>query len=234
MAFFNVEEAEMNESAPAETLGFLKNIRTGAVFRHTDILASRKDMLPCDARGTVAAATQVDAERQRVGEHRPVTKYLGNPNNGELLNYSPIIAERAEMVSVNTFQEWEAWKRMNMQKAQQKPNTVAPSLSRMPPADLNLGGMVPTGTKLNDPVVDVQSDPPANKEETGAGAVMPPIDSLTLPSIEGLGAREAKTVLSDWAKEHFGRPINRRPGLPEVIAECESLITNGATMANAG
>ena len=195
---------------------FLKNIKTGNHFRYTDILASKAEMMPCDAHGNLTEATAADQARANTVSERAVTPYLGNPNNGALLNYSEILAGRPEMVSINNFKEWEDWKSAHMESAEgQAPNTIAPTLSRKltdnPAASEETSKIepIPAGSKLNDVV------PTGNEAYPKA---------IHLPNIEGMGARAAKTVLSDWAKKTFGQSVNRKPALPEVVATCENLI----------
>ena len=187
----------MNTAEKTDEILFLKNIKTGAVFRRTDILAQRSEMIPCDAEGNIIDSTGAERERAITAGEREVTKYLGNPNNGALENYSEILAGRPEMVSVNTFQEWEEWKKAH-EAGEAPPSSITPT----PAPSL--------GRKL--------TDAPADK-------AFPKDEAPALPEIEGMGAREAKTVLADWAGEVYGVVIDRRPALKKVVAECEVLLT---------
>jgi hypothetical protein len=81
-------------------------------------------------------------------------------------------------------------------------DTIAPALTREPKAP----------AKTNEPVVPVSTQGSAE---------------CSLPVIEGMGAREAKTALSNWAKEKFNIVLDRRPALAEVIAECNKLAKTG-------
>jgi len=198
-------------TAPIEPPKFLKNIANGRVFRWSAIHAARADMIPCDAGGNVAPLSEVDAARAQTAQSRVKTKYLGSLKNGVLYNYSDILAERAEMVSINSIEEWERMRASGTAPSQAQPNTIVPTLSRSEPAP------APGSGKLNSPV------PPAVAPQE----VVAPVDEETvyvqMPDIEGKGARDAKTILSEWALSNFGQIIDRRDSLPVVLARCKAL-----------
>ena len=136
--------------------------------------------------------------------------------NGALENYSDVLAERETMISVESFEEWERYKADKAEAPRPDDEvpaeTTAPVLTRQKPAK-------------ETPV------PPATTDAT------PVLSELTagtqLPSIEGMGSREAKTVLAQWAETHYGHKLDRRPGLDEGIAACQLLVDN-ASQAAAG
>ena len=175
----------------------LKCISNGRVFMYTDILAERDDMVACNAQGDIAVGHIADANDMG-GPERRKTPFLGNVTNGVLYPWTDILAERDDMISIDSREQWDAMKK-NGEAPAQAPDTVAPKLGRSQPAEKTEG--VPHETVAAD-------------------------SGIQIPNIEGMGAREAKTVLSEWAEKNFGRKLNRKPALSAVLAECEMLIGN--------
>lgn len=198
-----------------ETSGFLKNIKTGVVFRRSVILASKSHMIPCDAHGNVEGQHEADIARAKNLMGRVKTRFLGNINNGALENWSDILAERDDMMSMNTFEEWERYK-----------------------ADRKKGAEAPVA--LDEPVaapVLTRKKAEAEVATTPAPVIEPaPVETFAnkLPNVEGLGSREAKTILSAWSETHYDHKIDRRPGLDQVISECEQLIADAESQSVAG
>jgi len=176
----------------------LKSIKNGRVFLFSKTLATRDDMVPCNAKGEIASGHIADAESIDATQSRRETKFLGNVKNGVLYPYTKFLAERDDMVSIDTPEQWEEMRKTGEAPAL-APDTVAPALQREPKE--------PAKTKtLN-------------------------YDNM-LPDIKGMGAREAKTILSNWAKEKFDIVLDRRPALAEVIAECNNLAKTGINKAS--
>lgn len=148
---------------------YLKCMSNGRVFEYTDILMARGDMRPCDETGNTHDPQPEEVE---VVQERKVTPFLGNPANGSLYPYTEILAQREDLVSIESEEQW-----MNMMD---------------------------------------QKAPPADNTSWSTNA---------LPEVSGMGPREAKTVLSDWAYKMHNKKIDRRPALDVVIAECQSFIT---------
>lgn len=187
---------------PVQTSGFVKSVKSGRILRRTDILAARTDMVPCDVHGKVEGQHEADLSRAAVAGERVLTKFLGSTKNGVLYNYSDILAERSEMISVNTIKEWETYKKTGM-APQPAANVVAPVLGREP--------------KPAAPVVPPAATP-APSPETLETAI------AVIPDVSGLGARAAKTILSDWAEQQYQQKLDRRRPLPELIKQCEELL----------
>ncbi len=179
----------------------LKHKKNGRVFVYTDTLATSGDMIPCDVDGNVQQGHIAEAAASAAKIDRRITPFLGNPNNGVLYPYTQPLAELSHMVSIDTREQWEAMK-ANRDIAYLPPQEEAeeppPSLSREPKA------------APEEPTV------PLNLDERVADA---------LPNIEGIGPREAKTVLADWAKKYHGHVLDRRPALSVVLGEAQKLIS---------
>lgn len=191
----------------------LKCISNGRVFIRTDNLAARGDMVPCNAEGQIAQGHIGDADAVEAGQSRRKTRYLGNLKNGVLYPYTDILATRDDMISIDTEEQWNLMKSTG-EAPEIAENTVVPTLQRSvnaPPIEPENAPVIP------DPVPTISSD-------QGSG-------EFALPVIEGMGAREAKTVLSDWAKEKFNAELDRRVALPEFIKECELLAANAGNKA---
>lgn len=194
----------------------LKSMKNGRVFPYTPLLANRGDMLPCDANGNISEGHQGDAIAADAKQQRRVTPFLGNLKNGVLYPYTKYLAERSDMISIDTKEQWESMKEAG-KAPPVAPDTVAPVLKRPEKAP------------------ETPEQPVAEEASTGAVLINedlpPPNGRLVLPDITGLGNRDAKTVLAAWSKEYYGHALDRRPALSEVLAECQSLIN--AEMAKA-
>lgn len=192
----------------------LKSIKNGRVFLFSTTLATRDDMIPCDAQGNIASGHVGDATAIDATQTRRVTKFLGNVKNGVLYPYTKILAERDDMVSIDTEEQWKSMRETG-RAPEVAPDTLQPKLDKTADSAPALGrepkkSASPTKpAKTKEPVTKT-SDQGQNTE-------------YSLPVIEGMGAREAKTVLSAWAKEKFGKEIDRRPKLDVVIDECRML-----------
>lgn len=186
----------------------LKSIKNGRVFLYSATLATRDDMIPCDAEGKIASGHIGDANAVEATMDRRETKFLGNVTNGVLYPYTKFLAERSDMVSIDTEEQWEAMRKTG-EAPEQAANTIKPAASKTEPAP-SLGR-----TKLD----SESKENPAGAQGTG---------EYSLPVIEGMGAREAKTALSDWAEEKFKIKLDRRPPLEDVIKACQELVTNKA------
>jgi hypothetical protein len=199
----------MTESAQVNS-GFLKNVRSGRVIRRTDILASRTDMVPCDVNGKTDGQYEADLVRAGVANGRVKTKYLGSTKNGVLYNYSDILAERVEMLSINSIEQWENYKKTGM-APKVSPATVAPVLKREVSAVT--------------PVPPAAPDEPNIVMETGINAI---------PSIDKLGIRAAKTTLSEWAELNYNQKLDRRLPLPELVNQCKAFLDQDGKAVAAG
>lgn len=197
-----------------EQLGFLKNMVTGNIFRRTDILEAKPNMLPCDAYGTTADMGETEMVRAKTAAERVVTRYLGNPENGILFNYSAILAQRPSFISINTKAEWEDYKDRN--------KLVFPNQDKVVPL-VELEEEAPT---LGRTTADEAPVPAAAAEgnDMPMPEAPPAAPELSLPDIDGIAPREAKTILSDWSHKHFGQKLNRRISLEELIVQCETMI----------
>jgi len=180
----------------------LKCISNGRVFLYTEILAARDDMVACTAQGEIETGHISDASDMG-GPERRKTPYLGNTKNGVLYPWTDILAERDDMISIDSPEQWDQMK-ITGEAPEQAPNTIAPTLKRS-------SDDVPHETIKTD----------TNQAPTG----------IQIPNIENMGAREAKTVLSEWAEKHFGQKLNRKPTLSAVLAECQLLINHKQTAA---
>lgn len=183
-------------------LTHLKNIGNGRVFLYSENLATRSDMIPCNANGEILTGHVGDAESIEATQNRKVTKFLGNTVNGVLYRYTAFLAERDDMVSIDTKEQWEAM-RQTGEAPEVADNAIVPTLQRA----------------TNAPPIESPKEPeiPVPASAQGLGAVV-------LPVIEGLGAREAKTLLSEWAEKEFKVKLDRRLALDEFVKECESLV----------
>ena len=178
----------------------LKCISNGRVFLFSEQLKTRNDMVPCNAEGQIAEGHIGNAESVEAGHTRRVTKYLGNVKNGVLYKYTEFLAERDDMVSIDTEEQW-ASMRETGEAPEVAASTVVPTLQRA----------------VNAPPIDKAPEEaliPAQAQGPG---------TVVLPVIEGMGAREAKTLLSEWAEKEFKVKLDRRLALDEFVKECESL-----------
>lgn len=196
----------MNE----QTFTHLKCISNGRVFLYTEVLAARDDMVPCDAQGQIASGHIGDAG-DLGGPERRETPFLGNMANGVLYRYTDILAQRDDMISIDSQEQWDSMQK-NGEAPQQAPNTIAPTLGR---SSATKG---PSNDQLA--AAGEMLDNKELPESVSREAVNP---GIALPDIEGLGAREAKTALSDWAEKNFGEKIDRRPALTVVVDACRAL-----------
>ncbi len=184
----------------------LKSIGNGRVFLYSDTLATRDDMVACDASGKIAEGHTGDATAIDAKNERRITKFLGNVTNGVLYPYTEYLAQRDDMVSIDTEKQWETMRETGEAPEQVK-NAIVPASSKK---------VEPTTPGLSrDPIESGKKvDPPASAQGSG---------EYSLPVIEGMGAREAKTTLSDWALKNFNVTIDRRPKLDKIIDECRIL-----------
>ena len=185
----------------------LKSIKNGRVFLFSKTLATRDDMIPCDAEGKIASGHVGDANSVEATMERRVTKFLGNTTNGVLYPYTKYLAERSDMVSIDTEEQWESMRKTG-EAPEQATNTIKPAAPKTDQA--------PSLKRTNTGSEPEKNPAPASAQGTG---------EYSLPVIEGMGAREAKTVLSQWAEEKFKVKLDRRPGLDDVIKACQELIT---------
>lgn len=170
---------------------YLKSLKSGRKFLWTELLAKRGDLVPCDVDGKLLGGVSGEVNLADTVTDRRKTPYLGSLSNGVLYKWTDILAERQDMVSVDTPEMWEAMRKEG-KAPDQAPNTVAPKLNRQTPVERF-----------------VKQDP---------------TDMRTLPVIEGMGPREAKSMLAEWAHTHYGQSIDRRPSLESVISTCQALI----------
>ena len=201
-----------------ETHKFLKNLKNGRVFNYTEMLSKSDNMVPCDVNGNITEGHYAEADEEGRIE-RVRTAYLGNPVNGVLFPFTEILAQRDDLVSIETPEQWTEYMAARDGNAQIEvlPGGKTPAA---PAADAPvLGRSEITGVTL-DEVKDMQEslDEADVSHET----------SLQLPDIEGLNARDSKTALSDWAEKHFGRKLDRRPPLADVLNEATALLTQKA------
>jgi len=194
----------------------LKNIGSGRMFLFTDILAQRSDMLPCDVDGKLVGNI-IDADGTSQSIDRAKTKYLGSPVNGQLYAYTDILAQRTELVSVNSPEEWDAHRSKSVQIQAMKD---APPISAVQPVQAD--GQAVVLTRQEDSGSQVV---PTNVTPPGSPHLYP-----TIPDISGLKSRDAKTLLANWAQETFRAKVSKQPKLEEVIDACQKLI-NDATPA---
>ena len=193
------------------TATHVKNMKTGRVFPYTDILAKRSDMLPCNEAGEIAEIIDADLAENKF--HREKTRYLGNPVNGNLYEYTDILAKRRGMVSINSPEEWDRWKDNQQRVNEAKTPGVAVTLSREPKTE---------GVKPSAPAADT-------------GRVQSEQTDLVLPNLEGVGRFDAKELLATWAKKHFDVELSRKPKLEELITQCQELLhTKGQKQAANG
>jgi len=210
---------------------FLKCLKNGRVFNFTELLSKRDDMIPCDVNGHIIQG-HISESTPEGGMERVRTKYLGNPVNGVLFPYTDVLATRDDLVGVNTPEEWDEYMKSRDGNAVievlpgGKTQEAAPAAEEAPV----LGRATPATAE---PETEVQA---SNQEEKinmdGVSHETTDLDpARVLPATEGMGAREAKTVLSDWAEEHYGHKLDRRPALDVVIDEAQSLIDGKAAAA---
>lgn len=188
----------------SKKLTHLKSITNSRVFLFSNTLATRSDMIPCNANGEIAEGFSGDATAIDATQKRRKTKFLGNVTNGVLYPYTDFLAERDDMISIDTEEQWKSMKATG-KAPEQVANVVAPVLDREPKEPV----------KPKAPETQKMPETPASAQGPG---------TFTLPVIDGMGAREAKTVLSEWAKMNFGAKINRKPKLEEVMKECQELV----------
>ena len=186
----------------------LKNIKNGRVFIYTENLGNRDDMIPCDAHGNIASGHVGDADAAIAGQERRKTAYLGNMTNGVLYPYTEYLAERDDMISIDTPEQWESMRETG-EAPEQARETIAPTLSRATPN----GSISMEDIAKAKEILDA-ADNNVPHETNG----------IALPDIGGMGAREAKTVLAEWAETNFKHKIDRRPSLEAVMSECATLL----------
>jgi len=202
----------------------LKSIKSGRVFIYDEILASRPDMVACDAQGNITEGHIGDVDTV-TGNERRRTKYLGSLSNGGLYPYTEVLAQRADMVSVDSPEEWEAHLAEHRAGEQIRPpekpeqkQTEAPVLKREAP------------DQQQQPEGGEQAPQAAGDDGQAAAAAVPNAAQdpgfLSLPDITGLGAREAKSVLAEWAAQNFNESLDRRMKLEDLIRECQALLEN--------
>ena len=182
----------------------LKSIKNGRVFLFSATLATRDDMVPCNAKGEIATGHVGDATAIDATQTRRKTKFLGNVKNGVLYPYTDILAERDDMVSIDTEEQWKSMRETG-KAPEVAPDTLQPKLDK---------------TADTAPALGREPKKPAETAKVAEAAGAQGTGEFSLPVIEGMGPREAKTVLSEWAKEKFGKDIDRRPKLDAVIGEC--------------
>lgn len=186
---------------------YLKSMKNSRVFLRSDSLAARSDMIPCDAEGKVAEGHIGDAESQEAMIARRKSKYLGNLSTGVLFPYSDILATRADLVSIDTEEQWESVKNshngtVTVASDEAKNDGGDSNPSPAPGLQRTTAKVVPSESKTAAPIVTVPG----------------------MPDISGLGAREAKTVLADWAKKEYNADLDRRIPLPDFVEQCRLLI----------
>lgn len=195
----------------------LKSTRNNRVFLYIDILAKRSDMVPCDAKGEILQG-HIGEANEREGKLVRKAPYLGNVKNGRLFPWSDILAARGDVVPVDDPAEWELRKKQMMRDG----FVDAEILKTDEPTEDAEAAEPP-------PVVNLTRNAPAPEAAQEPAAASEPADEAPadgLPDITGLGNREAKTVLADWADERFGEKIDRRLALPDVLNECQALLEN--------
>lgn len=196
----------------------LKSIKNGRVFLYSKTLASRDDMVPCNAKGEIASGHVGDAIAIDATQQRRKTKYLGNVKNGVLYPYTDILATRDDMVSIDTEEQWESMKRTG-EAPEVDGSTIQPKLDK---------------EKDPESAPALTRQPKEEYPKTPATAGQNENTEYSLPVIEGMGAREAKTVLAEWAKNKFNVEMDRRIGLPDFIKECQLLAMKAMDTAKAG
>lgn len=191
--------------------------KNGRAFLFTENLAKRGDMVPCDAKGNIAVGHAGDAQSIEATNNRRKTKYLGSTKNGVLYPYTEYLAQRDEMELIDTIEQWEAMRNTG-DAPKQDSNAIVPTTPAAKPVD-------ETVTLGRTKAEESEEIPVAVQEGSGA-------DSL--PVIEGMGAREAKTVLSDWAQANYNQKIDRRPPLDDVIKVCQEIASSNEQAQVAG
>lgn len=177
----------------------LKCITNGRVLMRSDTLAARDDMIACDAEGNIAEGHTGESAALDAMNDRRKTKYLGNVTNGVLYPFTNFLAQRDDMVSIDTPEQWEIMRKTG-EAPKQDPAAISPALTRSPKV----------------PVVEPDKNPaPVANIQTA-------IDSQ-VPNIENMGAREAKNVLSKWAIDNYQIKIDRRPAIKSVLEACNEL-----------
>lgn len=203
-------EVSMNEDKKPKFLK-LRNGTDNRPFRYTDLLASRGDMIPCDEHGNRILSGEVVDQDINMVEPLGKSKYLGNTSNLVLYNYTEILAKHPDMESISTIEQWELRKaeiaRDRGIEPTVHPDTIAPVLERETPP----------------PAVTTETSTPVPPADAGEAHKIPPI--------VGLGPRDAKTVLADWAEKHHNTKLDRRPGLADVIDACALLIESSKKSA---
>jgi len=187
----------------------LKFPKTGRVLPYSAMLAKRGDMIPCTATGEILTGHIEDAEAASAAANHRKTAYLGNLRTGALDRYTDILAMRGDLIPVDSPEQWEIIK-----KTRQEASTVEAPEEDKP--------VVEPTTLTRTP--EVAPPPPGEEQPMGEPG------GIQLPNVDGMGAREAKTVLSEWALENFNHRLDRRQGLPEVVEQCKALI-DGAQQA---
>ena len=195
----------------------LKCMRNGRVFLYSKTLATRDDMIPCDAKGVIAQGHVGDAVANDATMTRRKTQFLGNPANGVLYTYTDILAQRSDFISIDTEDQWEQIQATGKAK-EIVPDEPAPVLRRAEKSvlenilhedfDAEIGPSVDKVTIQNPPSITVRP------LDTGPGEV---------PDVSDIAKRDAVNLLADWAMENHKEKIDRRQQLPAVIEMCEVL-----------
>ena len=188
----------------AETPQFLKSTRNGRVFQYTETLMKRGDMVLCDASGKpLQGQVSIDINPATLARK---SKFLGIQSSGRLFPWNQILAARSDAVPVDDPDEWYAAQGI------EAPAAVSKTVTDDMPDDMKEAVKVSAKNLANTIDEDVTY-------------------SIMLPTIEGMGKRDAKNVLAEWALERFGETLNRGQTLEELLDTCQGLITTAAEHA---
>lgn len=224
--------------------------RSGDVIGWTQIQAAKPGNYPCDVTGKLMEIDGVtESINMAAAKDRRVAKFLGNPETQQLLPYTEILAERANLVSVDSPEEWQYFldnqvpaqetAKLNMldENVPISPAAETPSLSRHTETPVGAVSVTPKA-ELDDvqgevsPALrpkSVRDVLQAQAEPSEAGTTITPV-----PSIADLDAAAAKTVIAEWTLANNLPPIDRRKGLNTLLGECErqyDRLTKRATAA---
>jgi len=199
---------------------FIKTPR-GDVIGWTPIQAAKAGNIPCEADGTLM---EIDGVTESINlnsvKDRAETPWLGNPATGALLPYTGRLAQRPDLLSMRSEEEWEGY--MSAQagaKAAPQQEPRVPSLDRGYEDSKPVGSMAPTPKEARE---DIEQPTPEKKV-----AVDSVITSLPeIPAIADLDPADAKQELKDWALEVAGIELDGRKGLNKLIGECEVIRKN--------
>ena len=184
---------------------FLKKISNGRVFDRTDILAKEKGFVECDADGNILLGHVGDANSLEASENHRVTKYLGNQETGALFDYTPLLAGYGSLTPIDSKEQW-ALMQETGEAAPLQPDTIAPALQRRSAqVEQSEKAEIPEIPEVNVPHETVESE-------------------SILPNITGLGARESKSLLSEFIKKHYKVKIDLRMNLENFVKECERIV----------